>query len=110
MSEEWKVKARSILKNYYLAFGGGQWHVFDTDNELELLQVKLCYALYGESTNSNASTIQEAYNDEQKKEAQEIIKNIKKVERQNASSIISVGFAFVVCSQKKEKREERGVI
>ena len=112
MADNWKHVACSRLKNvYYLGFSGRQWHRFHIDKELELLRVKICYATFGlpikaQTEAIDDATIEEAYTEEQKIKAQQIIDNILKVERDEGSSLtIAVGFAFVVCHQKNNQQE-----
>lgn len=75
---EWQKKALEILKSYYLAFAGRQWDLYNMPADEYLLRAKICYALYGPPT-KEAEEIEHAYEDAQKKHAQEIINQIKKV-------------------------------
>jgi len=105
MSKDWRDKARNILKTYYLSFSGTQWHSFNVKTDAELLKVKICYALFGPPTNERAETIEEAYSDEQKKRAQEIITNVVKIKRDGGPDGLNIGFAFIVCHQLNQKAE-----
>ena len=93
---DWKEAASNILKSYYLSFRETHWHSFDIETELELLKVKLCFPLFGPPTNEKAETIEEAYSDEMKEKAHKIIKILAEAKKNDKSSEISVGFAFVV--------------
>ena len=75
---DWKRRARNTLKTYYQSFSGIQWHRFNLKTDEDLLLVKICYGLHGPPTVSEATTLQDAYNKDQKKAAREMIDGIKK--------------------------------
>ena len=116
-SETWKDRALQTLKYYYIQFSGTQWHEFNIKTDLDLLTVKICFAVYGLPENTYGSSaikeanddcfilLEDAYNDKQKKRAKEIIDNILRVKRNEASVLINIGFAFVICCQINDKKE-----
>ena len=105
MTEGWKDRASKILKSYYISFSGTQWHSFDTKKNSELLKVKICYAIFGPPTNEKATTVEEAYKDQEKNKAQELVESLLNVVRDDASSTINIGFAFVVCHEEGKENE-----
>ena len=107
MTNDWKNNACNTLKAYYIYFNGTQWHSFNIETDSDLLKVKICYALFGQPSNEKAETIEEAYYDDQKKRAQEIIDNLLQVKRDAKTSELNLGFVFVFCHQPNKKPENQ---
>ena len=77
---EWKEKAATVIKQYYLSFGDRQWDEYDLPAERNLLRAKICFALYGPPT-TEADCIENAYSEDRAKKtrAEELIKQIQTV-------------------------------
>ncbi len=106
--EDWKEWAKKTLTTYYMSFQGLQWHTFDRqEEELNLLVVKLCYALFGPPEKNNNMEeddgIEKAYKVEQRKTAREIMNVILKEHDRSKAKALRIGFAFVACKMKDSK-------
>lgn len=105
--KNWTKSAIQSQKTFYMSFQGRQWDEYQPD-EYELLRVKICYALYGppQDANNNFQNIEEAYTEDQRKNAT-IIKDkiitLHKESELNDSCQLCVGFLFVMC--KKDANE-----
>ncbi|CAL4122645.1 unnamed protein product [Meganyctiphanes norvegica] len=101
--KEWKKKAILIIKEYYLAFKGHYWDQFEIPTERELLRAKVCFSLFGPPTREpkKDESIENAYYDEQKKKADEIIDKILEISKSRKE--VKVSFLIIAC--KKEDSE-----
>lgn len=97
--EDWKDRALKFIKSYYIGFGGVQWHEFDILKDLDLISAKVCYALFGPPENKKAEKIEDAYEDNQKKEAKKIIEITKKIYLKSKLTKYQISFVFVYCKK-----------
>ena len=99
---DWKKKARNLLKNYYLAFEGTQWHRFNIDTDEKLIRLKIAYALFGPPT-EDADDIENAYDEKQFKKAQRIVDVMLKKYKDDKISEFRIGIIFIYCKQEKQE-------
>lgn len=102
---QWKQKAKKTLKSYYLSFSGSQFDEYLINQDENLLIAKICFAIYGSPTVQNVTKLWDGYEEEQKENANEILKLILKIheEKNNSSKRILVGIVVIIC--KKEASE-----
>uniref|UniRef100_A0AC34FQB0 DUF4781 domain-containing protein n=1 Tax=Panagrolaimus sp. ES5 TaxID=591445 RepID=A0AC34FQB0_9BILA len=100
--QQWKTKAIDILKVYYLAFSGREFDNYNPETDILLLRAKICYALFG-LPEVAVDRIEDAYNENQKIEAQKIVDVILKVRSDAGINELSVGILVICC--KKEGKE-----
>ena len=101
--KKWKNLAQEVIRNYYQAFQGHQWHEFELPKESPLLRAKICFALFGPPTNADKNgenNIEDAYDKDQKKRADEFITQIKSLSK---SKIVKVSFLTIFCKDDKNE-------
>lgn len=108
--KKWMKEAAQSQKTFYMSFQGRQWDEYESD-EYELLRVKICFAIYGPPNNAGGDEgngiekIEEAYTEEQRKNANIIKKKILEIHNESelSGSNLCVGFVFVMCKQDKNE-------
>uniref|UniRef100_A0AC35G2K5 DUF4781 domain-containing protein n=1 Tax=Panagrolaimus sp. PS1159 TaxID=55785 RepID=A0AC35G2K5_9BILA len=98
----WKEKALQILKIYYLAFRGREFDDYNPETDIPLLRAKICYAIFG-PPQTDADTIEDAYDDKQRKEAQKIVDVILKVRKQVGINQLAVGIILIYCKENEKE-------
>ncbi|CAF1114363.1 unnamed protein product [Adineta ricciae] len=101
---KWKQTARTAVKSYYLGYEGIQWHEYAND-ELSLLTIKICFALFGQPTevNDNLTKLEDAYTDSQKEAANKIRNKIVEVYSNSPATRLRVGIIFISCKELEKE-------
>uniref|UniRef100_A0A914QYU9 DUF4781 domain-containing protein n=1 Tax=Panagrolaimus davidi TaxID=227884 RepID=A0A914QYU9_9BILA len=97
---DWKEKALQILKIYYLAFRGREFDDYNPETDIPFLRAKICYAIFGPP---QTDTIEDAYDDKQRKEAQKIVDVILKVRKQEGIYQLAVGIILIYCKENEKE-------
>ena len=103
--KKWKELAKNVIRNYYQAFQGHKWHEFELPKEHPLLRAKVCFALFGPPTRTNINDdedniIENAYDSDQHKRADEFINQIKSISKTKS---IKISFLTVFCKDDKNE-------
>lgn len=108
----WEEKAFNTHKLYYTHFGGCQWSEFDIPGSRRLLRAKICYALFG-PPKKNEDNIEDLYEPEQQKRAEEIIDKlltVKPFRHEKLSRFLNHFMTvkcFIVITIKCDKNQSR---
>lgn len=101
-SKTWQQKAREALKSYYVGFEGTQWHEFNRTRDVDIIRVKIAFALFGPPS-EGTEDVENAYSKEQRSRADEIMELIFKVYDDAPVSSLRLGFVFIYCKQEKNE-------
>lgn len=101
--KKWKLKAKEIIKSYYLSFNGSQFDEYMIGEDENLLLAKICFAMYGPPTVQDATELCDGYDEKQKESANEILKLILEIhnDKNQPSKRLLVGIIVVVCKQEE---------
>lgn len=102
----WKETAVKTMKMFYQSFNGSQYDEYKIGTEDEkLLLAKICFAIYGPPTISEAEELWQGYTNEQRTEGEKFLKiilDVHKKERKGFRSLL-VGTIFIYCKTKENE-------
>jgi hypothetical protein len=101
----WKKNAVETIKAYYLSFRGSQFDEYMIDGDEKLLLAKICFAIYGPPTVKDAKEIWDGYEKPQKENADEILKLILQVHKEQNGSKKQLLVGIIVVACKEEEKE-----
>lgn len=101
---KWKEDAKNQCKSYYIAFGGSQWHGYNAESDKQLVQAKICFAMFGKPTKEDFDgELIDAYTDEQKQKSSAILDKIMQLYMAGESPDLLVGMIFVFCKMGEDE-------